>query len=262
MKKYSLLIICMITVCMVLAGCDETESSSVSSIAAEVKASGEKVKENTSSINQTEGDDSVEQEESDGDMGSETDAPETEEITDSEETGENLETAETSMPTEKAESAESAEPAESPEPAADSYPVGTGSAIDFNTVDINGNAFSTQRLQNAKVVMLNLWEPWCGPCVNEMPELNELYNNYKDKGLLIIGAYTTFDMDDDAKEIVDKLGISYPIIKCNRSIYKIEQDYVPATYLLDHNGNLITEEPFAGADSYKGWESVVLEYLK
>jgi len=144
----------------------------------------------------------------------------------------------------------------------ESYPVGNGANINFDTVDVYGNPVSSDMIRDAKIVLLNLWEPWCGPCVSEMPDLNELYENYKDKGLLIIGVYETFEMDADARELVDKLGISYPIIKCNKSISKIEQDYVPATYILDHNGNLITEEPFAGSGSYSEWESVIREYLE
>lgn len=139
--------------------------------------------------------------------------------------------------------------------------VGSGPNISFETVDINGNQFNNDMLKDSRLVMLNLWEPWCGPCVGEMPELNELYNNYKDDGLLIVGAYTTFDMDDDALEIVNEIGIDYPIIKCNNSIESLEQNYVPATYLLDNNGNIITMEPFAGANSYSGWEAVILNYL-
>lgn len=154
------------------------------------------------------------------------------------------------------DSADIEEPAETA-----SYPVGQGANISFNTVDVYGNPVNQDMLQDATIVMLNLWEPWCGPCVGEMPDLNDLYETYKDDGLLIIGAYETFEMDAEAKELVEELGISYPIIKCNKSISSIEQDYVPATFLLDRDGNLITEEPFAGSRSYDDWEDIIKEYL-
>lgn len=143
----------------------------------------------------------------------------------------------------------------------DSKPVGTGKNIDFSTVDIYGNAVTTADLQSAKLVMLNLWEPWCGPCVGELPELNKLYQDYKDRGLLIIGAYSTFEMDADALEIVESDGISYPIVKCDSVLDTLEQDYVPATYLLDSMGNLITTEPYIGSNDYSGWEEIIKEYL-
>ena len=139
--------------------------------------------------------------------------------------------------------------------------IGEGPNISFDTVDVYGNPVSSEMLSDHKLIMLNLWEPWCGPCVNEMPDLNYLYEEYKDKGLLIIGAYTTFDMDQDARDLVEEIGITYPIIKANASIYDLEQGYVPATYLLDNQGNLITDEPFAGANSYEGWEEIINEFL-
>ena len=138
---------------------------------------------------------------------------------------------------------------------------GSGAQVSFETVDINGDPMDLNIFSDAKVILLNLWEPWCGPCVGEMPDLNKLYLNYKDKGLLVVGAYTTYDMDAEAKEIVEELEISYPIIKCNEDIYKLEQDYVPATYLLDKDGKLITEEPFVGAQSYDGWEDIIEQYI-
>jgi len=159
-----------------------------------------------------------------------------------------------------AEPVKSAESEE--EDSEESYPVGNGTNISFDTVDVNGNPVSTDMIKDAKIVMLNLWEPWCGPCVSEMPELNQLYEDYKDKGLLIIGSYSSFDMDSDAKDIVNKISISYPIIKANKSINGIAQDYVPATYILDHNGNLITEEPLAGSKSYDQWEAIIREYIE
>jgi thiol-disulfide isomerase/thioredoxin len=115
----------------------------------------------------------------------------------------------------------------------------------FTTVDIDGNAVSESIIKDSKVVLVNLWEPWCGPCVREIPDLEKLYENYKDQGLLILGVYTTFEMDADAKE----------------NLYSYEQDYVPATFLFDGNGKLLESEPIAGAQSYEQWESVVLQYL-
>lgn len=140
--------------------------------------------------------------------------------------------------------------------------VGNGALISFDTVDVYGNKVSQDMLQGSRLVMLNLWEPWCGPCVNEMPDLNALYQYYKDKGLLVVGAYSTTGMDADAKDLVEELGITYPIIKCNNSINSIEQNYVPATYLLDNTGRIITLEPFAGSRDYKAWEAIILQYLK
>lgn len=131
----------------------------------------------------------------------------------------------------------------------------------FDTVDINGNAVTQEITYGAKVVMLNLWEPWCGPCVGEMPDLELLYEKYKDDGLLIIGAYCSFDYDSDAKDIISSIGTTYPILKCDKNLYSYEQDYVPATFFFDENGRLIEKEPYAGSRPYDDWDTIIRSYL-
>ena len=71
--------------------------------------------------------------------------------------------------------------------------------VAFDTVDINGNPVTDEILKDAKLVMLNFWEPWCKPCVSEMSDLQTLYEKYKDQGLVILGAYSTFEMQEDAE---------------------------------------------------------------
>ena len=133
--------------------------------------------------------------------------------------------------------------------------------LQFETVDIDGNAVTNEIMEGAKLVLLNLWEPWCGPCVGEMPDLEKLYEEYKDQGLLILGVYATFSMDEDAKEIVTSLGITYPILKADSELLALEQSYVPATFLLDCEGRLLYEEPIAGARDYDTWKEIVLYFM-
>ncbi|MBQ9865795.1 MAG: TlpA family protein disulfide reductase [Lachnospiraceae bacterium] len=131
----------------------------------------------------------------------------------------------------------------------------------FDSVDINGTKVTDEIIKGSKLVLLNLWEPWCGPCVNEMPDLQKVYLKYKDKGLLIIGAYTTFDMDGEARSIVSSAGITYPIVKADENLYSYEQSYVPATFIFDGNGNLLDSNPVEGSRSYIEWDTLVSRYL-
>ena len=133
----------------------------------------------------------------------------------------------------------------------------TGEYFTFSTETFGGEAFTSDDVKDAKVVMVNMWEPWCGPCVNEMPDLEKLYQEYKDKGFMIIGAYTT---DSGAADIVEKLGISYPIIKNCEAFDQFVTGYVPTTAFVDGEGNVIGEL-IVGGRSYEAWKEIIDEYL-
>lgn len=133
--------------------------------------------------------------------------------------------------------------------------------LEFNTVDINGDPVSMEDFKDADLIMINFWEPWCGPCVSEMPDLNLLYENYKEEGLLIVGVYHTTDMKDEAIGIIEELGITYPIIEGNSDFSDFTTDYVPTTIFIDKNGDMITPEPVIGANSYGVWENKIQFYL-
>lgn len=139
---------------------------------------------------------------------------------------------------------------------------GTGEKLKFSTVDIDGNSVTDSILKDAKVIMINYWEPWCGPCVREMPDIEELYEEYKDQGLLVIGVFSTKDMDNEVRILLNKYNISYPIVYVDSNLEKYGEDYVPSTIFVDSNGNIISSEPIVGAMDYYSWEEVISEYLK
>ena len=131
--------------------------------------------------------------------------------------------------------------------------------FNFTSKDINGNDVSLADYSGYKVIMVNFWEPWCGPCVGEMPELEELYEEYNDEGFLILGIYS--DNDSDAKEIVDEAGITYPVVKYISQFDKYQSGYVPNTIFINGNGDVLTDEPYVGANSKEGWEEIIKGYL-
>ena len=66
-----------------------------------------------------------------------------------------------------------------------------------------------------KVVVLNMWATWCGPCRMEMPELIKMSNEYKSQGLVVLGLATTYNEQDDpqrVKDYVRQQNIPYKII--------------------------------------------------
>src|SRR5262252_4110472 len=54
-----------------------------------------------------------------------------------------------------------------------------------------------------KVLVLNIWATWCGPCRKEMPELIKISNEYKSRGLVVLGLATTYNEHDDSQHVKD-----------------------------------------------------------
>ena len=88
---------------------------------------------------------------------------------------------------------------------------------------INGEKFNIAE-QKGKVVLVNLWAIWCGPCIQEMPHLNEMNELYGDKGFVLIGLNTGDDIGE--KESADR--IDKFVAKQNLN-YKIGYSHRPLT---------------------------------
>lgn len=135
------------------------------------------------------------------------------------------------------------------------------SKLSFDTVDYEGNPVNTEILEGTSLVMVNFWEPWCGPCVQEMPELEALYEKYKDQGFLIIGVYSGNNTPESVIEVVEDTKVQYPIIEADPSLYPLATQYVPTTVFADGSGKIISEEPYVGAHSQEEWEEIILSYM-
>lgn len=134
--------------------------------------------------------------------------------------------------------------------------------LTLDTVDLEGNPVTNELLADATLVLVNFWEPWCGPCINEMPDLQKLYEAYGDRGLLVLGIFFTTEMKEDAKALAEEMGITYPILEGTADMAIYQSGYVPNTIFTDKNGNLVIDEPLIGARSYETWEAMVKVVFK
>jgi thiol-disulfide isomerase/thioredoxin len=135
----------------------------------------------------------------------------------------------------------------------------------FKTTDRLGNEWTETAFASNKLTMINFWEPWCGPCVSEMPDLERLYEAYKDKGFQIIGVYSEPGMESEVAGILKNSKISYPILKYTSEFDRFMTGYVPTTVFVDGNGHIIKmddgTESIVGSNTYEGWETIIKQYL-
>ena len=89
------------------------------------------------------------------------------------------------------------------------------------------------------VVMINFWATWCGPCRQEMPLLDELYQRYNRVGFNLLGV----NIDDDsnrAMAMISELGVEFPVLfDAQKEVSKMyDVDAMPVTVLVDREGNI------------------------
>jgi thiol-disulfide isomerase/thioredoxin len=80
----------------------------------------------------------------------------------------------------------------------------------FNLKDTKGKEFNSEELIG-KVVVINLWFTTCKPCVMEMPELNQLYSEYKDNSDVVFVSIT-YNSPKEIKQFLKKHDFDYPIV--------------------------------------------------
>jgi peroxiredoxin len=109
----------------------------------------------------------------------------------------------------------------------------------FTLTDLQGKTWTLQAL-HGKVVLVNFWATWCQPCRKEMPDLDALYQRFKDQGFVILGI-----SDEEAikvKELLAERSVAYPILldpgrKVNE-LFGI--DGIPKSFLYDRNGKMVS----------------------
>lgn len=114
---------------------------------------------------------------------------------------------------------------------------GRGTAkFDFVLKDHNDAPVQLAQYQG-KVVILNFWATWCGPCKEEIPAFVELYDRYKDKGLVILGV-SIDDTVDQLRPFMRQYHMQYPVLQMTPDIEEAYGPFygVPTTFFIARDG--------------------------
>lgn len=111
--------------------------------------------------------------------------------------------------------------------------------LDRNNVNISAE------IKKHKINVIDFWASWCGPCRQEMPNMVSLYQQWKDKGLGIIGI--SLDNDYNAwKDAIDEMNLTWTQVSELRgwedqTARMRNVEAIPHTIVLDNNGNVLAE---------------------
>jgi peroxiredoxin len=137
-------------------------------------------------------------------------------------------------------------------------------APDFTLTAMNDSMYTLSKLEG-KVVLINFWATWCGPCRMEIPEFNEMHKSYHEKGLEILGISVS-DNKKQLKNFAKSFAVDYPLLYGGaREMNKIMKDYggvyaVPSSFLVGKNGAIVWSYPGAILKNYDPQTFAALVY--
>jgi peroxiredoxin len=115
--------------------------------------------------------------------------------------------------------------------------------FDFTLKDIDGRSVRLSDYKG-KVILLNFWATWCGPCKMEIPELVEAYAHYRHRGLVILGVLSEDDPpEEDLRAFMNDFGVNYPVLRENVEFSDSFGQLwaLPTSFIIDRHGTICTK---------------------
>ena len=143
------------------------------------------------------------------------------------------------------------------------------SVLSFETTDLEGNTVRSEDIfSENRITMVNIWGTFCGPCISEMPSLEELNGRLDEKDCGVIGIVCDVAGHEDtgqietAKEIIGTTGVTYQnLLPWDGFDEALPAMFIPMTYFVNAEGQL-TGEPSVGAKGADEYEALVDEILQ
>ena len=143
----------------------------------------------------------------------------------------------------------------------------------FETTGIDGKTYTEKVFSDYDLTLVNVFTTWCSPCVKEIPELQELYKEMKEKGVGVAGVVldTTDEKGNQDEEAVKKAGIlqektkaEYPFLIPDTTMMNGRLQGIsafPETFFVDKDGNIVGDT-YTGSHTLDEWKEIVEKELK
>ncbi len=144
---------------------------------------------------------------------------------------------------------------------------------EFSTRDVEGQAYTQEMFAEYDLTMVNAFTTWCTPCVNEIPDLQKLWEEMKDQGVNVVGIVldsvdglgnANAEAIEKAKILAESTKAAYPFLLPDAGYLNgrlSEINAVPETFFVDKEGNIVGET-YSGSRSYEDWKEIVETELK
>jgi thiol-disulfide isomerase/thioredoxin len=122
------------------------------------------------------------------------------------------------------------------------YPPLPASIAQADLKNLDGTTFKVAD-RKGKVLLLNMWATWCGPCRGEMPSLVALQDKHRDKGFEILGLDTDDEKVDDINRFAEEMKLNYTLVWANNETQNALVNIskfggIPQSFLVDREGHL------------------------
>ena len=135
-------------------------------------------------------------------------------------------------------------------------------ATSFRLQDVTGTAIALEDF-TGKIILLNFWATWCTSCREELPELERLYQKYRDHGFIVIA----ISVDNSAERVaafMKKRQIGFPVVIDEQG--DVAENFrfsgIPAGFLIDRNGFIMRRYRGSGRELISRYETDIADLLK
>ena len=111
---------------------------------------------------------------------------------------------------------------------------------DFSLTTLAGETISSQDYDQ-KILVVNFWATWCTPCVYEIPHLNDLYRDFRSKGVEILGISMDSGDPEEIRRFIRRHRMKYPVVA---GVPSVGDDFggvraIPTTFIVDQQGVIV-----------------------